>query len=301
MKIHQLATIALAGAFVFSCTSGSEKITTKSGIEVLVHTKGDGEEVAPGMTLLLDFNVKTATDSLIIDTSIDGIPRPARKVDSIWYLNQGSVEEVIYYLKKGDSVSFSIAASKIYGNVTPPQIKAEDLLTVQMAVRDVMSVEDFQAYSQKLNEEKAKEQLEKDVAIIDAYLKENNIDAQISESGLRYVITQPGEGENVALGQTIKANYSGYVLNGPFFDSSIEEVAKEKGVYTEGRPYGPFETVLQNGAVIQGWVEGFQYLNKGSKATLYIPSTLAYGPRARSQQIGPNSILVFDVELISIQ
>ncbi|MDH5367899.1 MAG: FKBP-type peptidyl-prolyl cis-trans isomerase [Cyclobacteriaceae bacterium] len=300
MKTGKLLLIGLSGIFAASCTSSPETIVTESGIEISVIQKGD-EEIDPGMTMLLDFNVKTSSDSLLVDTSIDGMPRPARKVDSIWASNIGSIEEVIYNLKKEDSVFFEIPASKLYGEVTPPPIKGDDLLKVCMVVRDAMTQEAFQAYRTKLMEDMSREQLAKDVAIIDKYLDDNNIVAEKSESGLRYVITEQGEGENVVLGQTIKANYSGHVLYGEFFDSNIEEIAKENGVFTEGRPYGPFETVLQQGAVIQGWVEGFQYFSKGSKGTLYIPSTLAYGSRARSPQIGPNSILVFDVELLDVQ
>lgn len=300
MKTGKLLLLGLSGIIAASCSSSPETIVTESGIEISIIQKGD-EEIDPGMTMLLDFNVKTSSDSLLVDTSIDGVPRPARKVDSIWDANKGSIEEVIYNLKKGDSCVFKIPANKLYGNVTPPQIKSEELLTVNMVIRDAMTQEDFEVYRTKLMEDVSKEQLVKDIAIIDTYLDDNNIVAEKSESGLRYVITTPGEGENVVLGQKIKANYSGHVLNGEFFDSNIEEIAKENGVFTEGRPYGPFETVLQQGAVIQGWVEGFQYFNKGSKGTLYIPSTLAYGSRARSAQIGPNSILVFDVELLDVQ
>lgn len=299
--MKNIFTIALAGVIAFSCTTDSETITTQSGIEVTLHTKGT-DEINPGMMMILDFNVKTATDSVIMDTSVDGMPRPARKVDSLTVRTQGGIEEVIFNLKKGDSVYFQIPAAKIYGpRGTPPQLKADELLKVNMVVRDAMNQEEFQSYSQKMMEEKSKEQLEKDIKTIDDYLAENNIETEKTESGLRYIITRTGEGENVQSGQTIKANYSGYVLNGEYFDSSVEEIAKEKGLYQEGRSYGPFETVIGQGAVIKGWDEGFQLMNAGSKATLYIPSPLAYGSRARSKQIGPNSILVFDVELVEIK
>lgn len=298
MKIINLVLVA---ALAFSCTNnGTETIVTQSGIEISVLQKGN-EEVEPGMMLVLDFKVKTASDSMLIDTSIDGMPRPARKVDSIWYANQGGIEEVIFNLKNGDSVFFKIPTSKIYGPNTPPQLTAEELLHVNLVVRDVMTKDEFQVYSKNLSEEKSILQLAKDIKKIDEYLSKNSIEAVKLESGLRYVITQTGEGENAQVGQNIKANYAGHVLDGEFFDSNIEAVAKDNGVYTEGRPYGPFETLLQEQSVIKGWVEGFQYLNKGSKATFYIPSSLAYGPRARSKQIGPNSVLVFDVELLEVQ
>lgn len=300
MKLQKLVVVGLLGAFIASCSSGPEKRVTQNGMEISVIEAGT-EQIEPGLTMLLSFNVKTATDSLLIDTSLDGMPRPTRKVDSIWYANKGGVEEVLFNLNKGDSVMFKITADKIYGPATPPQLKPDDLVTVNLKVIDAMSMDDFRVYREKLLEEKSKGQLAIDVAIIDAYLEENGIDAVKLESGLRYIITKEGEGENVKSGQVIRANYAGYVLNGEYFDTSIEEVAKEQGLYTEGRSYAPFETAVGVGAVIKGWDEGFQLLNQGSKATFYIPSTLAYGPRARSAQIGPNSILVFDVELVEVK
>ena len=89
-------------------------------------------------------------------------------------------------------------------------------------------------------------------------------------------------------------------MNGAYFDTSVEEVAKENGLFRQGKIYAPLETVIGQGAVIKGWDEAFQLMNTGSKATLYIPSGLAYGSRARSAAIPANAILVFDVELVKI-
>ena len=77
-------------------------------------------------------------------------------------------------------------------------------------------------------------------------------------------------------------------------------VAKEQGIYQEGRPYQPFTFPIGQGRVIKGWDEGIGLLNVGTKATLYIPSTLGYGSRSAGAVIKPNSILVFDVELLEI-
>ena len=148
----------------------------------------------------------------------------------------------------------------------------------------------------------AEKQLADDIKTIDDYLKENGIEADTTAEGLRYVITEEGTGDKPEKGQTVVVNYTGKLLDGTMFDSSIEEDAKEGGVYREQRDYSkPFEFPIGQGRVIKGWDLGIALLNKGSKATLYIPSTLGYGPRGSGGVIKPNSILVFDVELVDIK
>ena len=89
-------------------------------------------------------------------------------------------------------------------------------------------------------------------------------------------------------------------MDGTVFDTSIEAVAKEEGVYNEGRPYQPFTFQLGIGQVILGWDEGIGLLNVGSKATIFIPSPLGYGERGSGEKIKPNSSLIFDVELVDL-
>jgi len=72
-------------------------------------------------------------------------------------------------------------------------------------------------------------------------------------------------------------------------------------VYQQGRPYAPYDLILGQGQVIQGWEESLTLMNKGSKMTVYIPSSLAYGSQKRSADIVENSILTFDLELVDIK
>ena len=226
--IKKLFIVACGALALASCAEKESKIVTDSGLEIDV-INGGTDEIDPGMTLLVDFVVKTTDDSVLMSTVSEGLPRPARKVDSIWRGNAGGIEEVIFNLKNKDSVCFNISADKLYGHVTPPGIEKETMLKVNMAVREAMTNEDFQSYRMQKIQEMEAEQLNMDVDIIDAYLEENGISAQKTDSGLHYIITEEGEGANVQVGDVITANYSGYVLNGPYFDSSIEEVAKSGG------------------------------------------------------------------------
>ncbi|MCC6905372.1 MAG: FKBP-type peptidyl-prolyl cis-trans isomerase [Anaerolineae bacterium] len=111
-------------------------------------------------------------------------------------------------------------------------------------------------------------------------------DLTTTDSGLQYVITQTSDGASPQVGDTVQVHYSGYLLDGTLFDSSL----------TRGEP---IEFALGTGQVIPGWDEGIALLKVGEKATLIIPPDLGYG----AQAVGPipaNSTLRFEVELVAV-
>lgn len=113
------------------------------------------------------------------------------------------------------------------------------------------------------------------------YLEENKIDnAQEDPSGLFYQILEEGEGTNPTINSTVVVRYKGYLLDGTVFD--------ESGAQTATFP-------LTN--LIEGWKIGIPYLKRGGKGRLFVPSELGYGNQA-SGTIPPNSVIIFDVELI---
>jgi FKBP-type peptidyl-prolyl cis-trans isomerase FkpA len=138
----------------------------------------------------------------------------------------------------------------------------------------------------------AQDQAKKDDDILKAYFAKNKIKATKTASGLYYVIHKAGEDETAKAGKQVGMNYLGRFLDGKKFDGNIDE----NYVPVQGRNVLTF--TLGVGQVIKGWDEGIQLLSKGSRATLYIPSHLAYGPNGRPS-IPPNAILMFDVEMIS--
>ncbi|OIO68760.1 MAG: hypothetical protein COW19_05690 [Zetaproteobacteria bacterium CG12_big_fil_rev_8_21_14_0_65_55_1124] len=107
-----------------------------------------------------------------------------------------------------------------------------------------------------------------------------------TESGLQYKVLTEGAGPKPTLDDTVKVNYEGKLLDDTVFDSS----------YKRGQP-----VTFPLGSVIEGWKEGLQLMPVGSKYRLFIPAALAYGERGAGNIIGPNAVLVFDVELLDIE
>ena len=119
------------------------------------------------------------------------------------------------------------------------------------------------------------------------FLTENKKRAgvQTTESGLQYEVMKMGEGPKPSATDRIKAHYHGTLVDGTVFDSSVER----------GEP-----VEFPVNGVIPGWQEALQLMPVGSKWKLYLPSQIAYGERAAGPTIGPNSALVFEVELLEI-
>ncbi|MEL7003167.1 MAG: FKBP-type peptidyl-prolyl cis-trans isomerase [Bacteroidota bacterium] len=296
--------LALMMAIAFTACNNSNEVTTPSGLSFNYINKGEGEAVADGQFLILNMVYTDDKDSAWLNTPESGIPIPVMKQDSIWKIQGGKIEQVFGLLKKEDSVNFTISVVDFFkgipGGAIPPGVDSTGNFNFVIGVEDVIDQDGIMAWQQAMMSKQSEIQLIKDLEIIDKYLSENNIEAEKTESGLRYVVKEEGTGEKPANGDSVRVDYAGQLLEGPYFDTSNKQLAEEQGMFNPGRTYEPYPLKLGIGSVIKGWDEGLTYLNEGSKATLYIPSSLGYGPRGAGGQIGPNSILVFDVELVEI-
>lgn len=133
----------------------------------------------------------------------------------------------------------------------------------------------------------SEEQLAIDKEIIEAYLSDNGLTAQTTPSGLYYIIDIEGDGVNPDINSSVVISYTGKLINGDVFDS---------GTINDNYSYQPYPLT----SFIEGWQIGIPLFKVGGKGTLFVPSGLGYGPTG-SRSIAPNTVLIFDVNLIGIR
>lgn len=180
----------------------------------------------------------------------------------------------------------------IQGQDVVNEIEKDDVINTVKILRKGKGAKNFDA-PKVFNEMRSnwaaiqKKKDEEAAAAQEKMISEKFGETKQTASGLKYVMKNDGVGENPKKGQTVSVHYTGTLMNGKKFDSSVDR----------GKP---IEFALGTGQVIPGWDEGIAMLKPGGKAVFIIPPTLAYGAR-QVGPIPPNSTLVFEVELVEIK
>ncbi|MGY3804927.1 FKBP-type peptidyl-prolyl cis-trans isomerase [Pigmentibacter ruber] len=205
---------------------------------------------------------------------------PATKKGTMTFKND---EEKASYII-GHEISSSIKGGEIKINKNILLKAIEDGLNGK---ESEISAQDSQAFMQKYMTEQQKIRSDKNLKEGETFLSKNKAEKGVVTlaSGLQYKIITEGKGAKPKATDTVTVNYEGTLINGKVFDSS----------YQRGQPV----SFPVNG-VIKGWTEALQLMPEGSTWMLYIPAGLAYGAQSPSPSIGPNSTLVFKVNLVSI-
>ena len=277
-----------------------------------------------GKFLLGNMQYRTGKDSIIQNTRRDvgmPVPMPLQELKQ-----KGAPDEALSLLQPGDSGVFRFQVDSLIkpksGQPVPPFLKrGGNVLVMYVATTKLIAQPEYQAmlpelqkrsmaaqmkqrmaspeYAKQMQAQKDAQakmlatpevaaQMKKDDAVLQEYIKKNNLTMQKTASGVYYQVLKPGTGAIPKPGQTVSVNYNGTLLSGKLFDSS-DKAGK------------PIDFPIGQGAVIPGWDEGIALLNKGTKAILLIPSPLAYGTRGAGADIPADSPLRFEVELVGIQ
>lgn len=148
-------------------------------------------------------------------------------------------------------------------------------------------VQDFFTNLEKEMQAEAAKAGAENLKIGEAFLSENakREGVTTTASGLQYEVIRKGAGDRPAASDRVEVHYTGKLIDGTVFDSSVERGVPATFGVTQ---------------VIPGWVEALQMMREGDKWRLYIPSTLAYGENGAGGVIGPNMTLIFDVELLRV-
>lgn len=173
---------------------------------------------------------------------------------------------------------FSRGLKDVLAGKKPPLSEQEIRDTMMAFQKEIQAKVAVQ--TQKLAEQNKKEG--------DAFLAENKKKEGVrtTPSGLQYKVMRQGTGKMPKPTSTVVVNYRGTLLDGREFDSS----------YKRGEPF----TTAVNG-VVKGWQEALPLMKEGAKYQIFVPSQLAYGDRGAGREIGPNAVLIFEIELLSIK
>ena len=214
----------------------------------------------------------------------------------VYYATQNPVNQTSKASKDASAVSkISYALGYEVAHQTPPELDINSFITGvregHARTQPAYSEEELQAAYEQFQKDMQQKQVEtatKTQSSNDSFLTENAKKAGVktTTSGLQYVVTQEGKGKAPQADSIVKVHYTGKLVDGTVFDSSVERGE-------------PIEFPLNQ--VIPGWTEGLQLMKEGGKATLYIPSQLGYGEQGVPGTIPANSTLIFDVELIQVK
>ena len=275
--------------------SGFQK--SKNGLFYQFFNKNEGNLPQLGDLLELSIGCKVNDTTVIIPV-----------MENIMQLQEsqfaGDLFEGLAMMHKGDSAAFIVdidsTFKKLMGQPQLPEgFSSSDEMRFNVRLDDFYPESEYAkrmaVKAKKASEEriaKMKEDHPEETANaaqqLTDYLNDNKIVVEPTASGLCYVMTTEGNGEKPQVGQMVKVHYTGKLLDGTVFDSSVER----------GQP---FQFPSGVGQVIPGWDEGIQLMSKGEKGVLYIPYFLAYGDRAAGDKIVPFSNLMFEVALIDFE
>jgi FKBP-type peptidyl-prolyl cis-trans isomerase FkpA len=265
-----------------SCNKGRQK--TDFGLEYEHHVKNDGRKPKEGDILTMNFAMygkSKGKDTLLQSTYKN--PTPVEMP----YANLAQADALTKSLgiaSAGDSLTIYVNADTLMKGNRPEFIDAGSEMRLVVKMIKILSNDEYV----KEMEKKMEAQKAIDEDIVKKYVTDNKLEAKRTESGLYYVVTAEGTGASPKQGEQVSVHYTGTLLNGEKFDSSVDRGE-------------PLNFAHNAGQMIKGFDEGVALLKKGGKASLILPSHLAYGAQGAGGRIPPFAVLRFDIELVDIK
>ena len=273
--MKQISLIAFTLISIIFASCSNEFGTTPTGLEYkFIISNSNAPQPSANDIVALRMTCRN-----LDGTVIDETPLFKKQLNSA-PAGRPSIEEGLLMMHKGDSADFRMEA-RFYSRIQSPM--SDSLVTVSVKMVDVSPFEEFERDREaaRIAGEREEDQL------INDYLQKNKIDVEPTLSGLYFIETEKGTGPAPIPGKMVAIHYEGYFLDGRVFDSSYDR--RE-----------PLKFKLGSMQVIQGLEEGVARMRRGSRATLIIPSALAYG----DQQVGPIppfATLIFEVWLVGTE
>jgi FKBP-type peptidyl-prolyl cis-trans isomerase FkpA len=303
-KISFIAVIAVLG--LSACKESFKK--GEKGLEYKIIGSGSGDKIKAGEFMHMEvaqiYN-DGKKDSLLSDSRTNPGGSVFQEMDTTSIPPEFA--KILGQLRKGDSLVIRILTDSAFQQsptgVPAPFQKGRYLMTTVKLV-DIFKTKEQTDAARKISMEKAgarmKEleaaQIIKDDKTLTEYFAKNNIKVVKAPLGTYVQVLQMGSGPIADTSNLVRVNYTGKTMAGKTFDSNTDPAFQHVAPYVVNLTSDP--TLGQ--PVISGWYDGLKMLNKGAKAKFYIPSSLAYGAMQQGPDIAPNSILVFDIEVLDV-
>jgi len=303
--MRKFSFLCLGVIFLVSCKQDFQK--GPKGLEYKIISNGNGASMKYGDFMqmqIAQYINNGKTDSLMSDTrtSSGAVVQPldSMSIPPDYY-------KIISKMKKGDSLVLRMLADSLIAQNPggmPPFIKkgyylltTVKLLNVFKNEADADKARKAEMIIQRAKDSVANiELLKQDDKAIQDYLKKNKITAKRAPLGTYVQILQLGTGAQLDTSVVVKVNYTGRTMDGKVFDSNTDP---SKG-HVEPFLVNLTDDKSLGSGVINGWYDGLKMLSKGAKAKFFIPSTLAYGKQGAGADIKPNSILMFDIDVVDV-
>ncbi|WP_026896915.1 FKBP-type peptidyl-prolyl cis-trans isomerase [Daejeonella oryzae] len=295
--------VIILGVAVLGLSSCKQFKKGEGDMMYKIHEDKSGETIKEGDFVAFNAIEKTEEDSVLYSSYDYDRPSLLVKEKSLF---TGDLFAALGMLSEGDSATFKINIDSMVakmGRPKPTNTKGKYLLYVikvdkiipKGKLTDSIFRGQIDTYL-KAEQDKAKGA---EGAKFNAYISKENLKPTVTASGLNYTVTKEGSGPKPVAGDTVLVNYTGKFLSGKVFDTSYPEIAKKAGTFNAQRPYEPLKMPVGMNGSIPGFEEGLMLFSKGTKATIILPSKLAYGEQG-SQGIPPFTPLIFDIEMVNI-
>ncbi len=302
MKKNILLTLCISSIMMLNAQNKIEDFaTSNNGVMYKIEKANpEGQRLKEGDVVIGRFAVYYG-DTLIFD----GMRNPAQPLFPVTQQNnmfKGDLIDGLKLMHQGETTMFAFSKDTMakYPTGISKDLKV-DYVFYRVSVDSITTIAELQRQEQEqrnLARLKADSLKDIEASLIADYIK-NNDWSRKSVDGIFVKHLQSGKGSKAKDGDKVKINYTGQLLDGTVFDTSIETVAKQHNKYNSARKYEPLEFTIGKRQMIPGFEIAAKQLNKGGKAIVLIPSELAYRDRDLGE-IKPYSPLLFTIELVDI-
>lgn len=290
-KVFLLILVALTA---FSCSQSDYPgyDLSDNGLNYKIVDDQEGNPVAVGDFVKVRIQYRTMNDSVFFDSEQEIVP--------VWIpVNKpafhGDIMEGLAMLSVGDSASFVVRADTFFrmtigAQSFPSFLEKDSMMYVNLRVLEVKTQNEFAQEKQILAQEVEKqftELKEKEMLDLEYYLKINNITQKPTASGLILIPLKNGSGPKLVAGQNVKCHYTGTLIDGQIFDSSIGK--------------NPLEVVVGSPDLIDGFNEALTMMSVGSQVKAIMPSSIGFGRSEIDSPIPPYATVIFDITVVSAE